>query len=121
MGRAQWFDCPGTAPTPEELPEGEVEMLASQEPSRWDALPLYTEVCVGTVPAMIHHNSVDKSHREKQWDKTWWHGRSRALLERRKKQGAPQLAKGIPVENKGKNLLWDELCPPDVEAELFGD
>ncbi|KAI6782805.1 uncharacterized protein J7T54_000948 [Emericellopsis cladophorae] len=120
IGNKGWFDCPGKGSDLADLPEGKIPILAGQEPSSWKALPLYTEICLGVVPVMIHHNSVNKGHREKEWDQVWWHGRARELLEWRRTQGAPQLVKGIPAEN-GPVLKWEELCPADIEPELFRD
>ena len=120
IGEVHMFDCPGKAPMPKDLPGGTLELLGEQEPNRWETVPLYTEMCLGTVPVMLHHNSLDKGQREAQWDRPWWHGRSRALLEKRREQGAPQLTDGIPIEGQG-NKKWEELCPSDVEGELFRD
>ena len=120
MGKIGWFDCPGKAPWPEDIPRTQIDILGEDEPNRWDSIPLYTEVCVGTVPVMIHHNSVDKWHREAEWSRNWWHGRARELLARRKKQGYPMLVEGIQAE-KGPLLTWDELCPMKVEPEVFRD
>lgn len=120
VGRQGIFDCRPKAPMPKDLHTKPLKSLVPTEPNRWDTMPLYTEICVGSVPVMIHHNSPDKSHRERQWDRTWWHGRSRALLEDRRRAGAPMLKDGIPTDN-GTMVQWEELCPFDVEPELFRD
>lgn len=121
VGHQGMFDCPARAPMPEDLPrEAPMLHLIRNAPNRWETMPLYTEICVGTVPVMIHHNSINKFWREEQWNKTWWHGRSRRLLQERQRADAPQLKEGIPTD-KGTRLRWNELCPREVEKELFRD
>ncbi|RFU78459.1 hypothetical protein TARUN_3706 [Trichoderma arundinaceum] len=124
IGKRGIFDCtPKTdlLPLPHDLPNNQaLPWLNGSLPNQWEAMPLYTEICIGTVPVMIHHNSVEKFHRERQWDQTWWHGRARMLLEERRKGGAVQLADGIPTD-KGTVVKWEELCPKTEEKELFRD
>ncbi|KAL7924494.1 hypothetical protein ACQKWADRAFT_269631 [Trichoderma austrokoningii] len=122
IGKQRKFECVPKAdimPLPLDLPgHQQLPWLAGSYPNEWDTMPLYTEICIGTVPVMIHHNSVFKHHREEQWSRTWWHGRSRMLLEERRKEGAPQLLEGIPTD-KGTVVSWDDLCPKATEKELF--
>ena len=119
VGYQGMFDCPAKTLMAEDLPSGPLTHL-KDEPNRWETMPLYTEICIGAIPVMIHHNSIDKRQRETQWDRTWWHGRSRALLEMQRSRGAPQLTQGIPT-GSGEWLTWEELCPRSVEPELFRD
>ncbi|KAK6449473.1 hypothetical protein FP744_10005723 [Trichoderma asperellum] len=122
VGKQGKFECvPKTdrLPLPLDLPGNQqLPWLAGSLPNEWETMPLYTEICIGTVPVMIHHNSVEKYHRDEQWNQTWWHGRSRMLLEERRKEGAPQLLEGIPTD-KGSVVLWKDLCPKWTEKELF--
>lgn len=118
------FDCvPKTdvfaLPTdlPAELP---LPWMAGSWPDLWEAMPLYTEVCIGTVPVMIHHNSVEKWQRERQWSETWWYGRARMLLEERRREGAEMLVKGLRTD-RGSVLRWEHMCPKAAESELFGN
>ncbi|KAL7792019.1 hypothetical protein V8C37DRAFT_135221 [Trichoderma ceciliae] len=124
VGKRGKFDCvPKTnmLPLPSDLPSRQpLSWLAGSQPSQWQMMPLYTEICIGTVPVMIHHNSVEKYHREEQWNQTWWHGRSRMLLEERRKEGAAQLSEGI-LTDKENVARWEELCPRETEKELFRD
>ncbi|KAF4585858.1 hypothetical protein GQ602_005163 [Ophiocordyceps camponoti-floridani] len=53
----------------------------------WGSIPLFTDMCTGAIPVMLHHNSVDKTWREHAWPNAWWHGRARALLEGRRGRG----------------------------------
>lgn len=119
VGQQGPFDCEAKAPMPEDLPADAAALRRLYGgPGRWESMPLYTEICVGSVPVMIHHNSVEKSWREIQWNQTWWHGRSRRLFEERQRDGAPQLVEGIPTD-KGTRLRWEDLCPREVDEELF--
>ncbi|KAK5988103.1 hypothetical protein PT974_12242 [Cladobotryum mycophilum] len=120
VGKQGFYECKAKAPILKDLPTEPLEWLGHGEPNRWEAMPLYTEICTGSVPIMIHHNSVYKEQRELQWNQTWWHGRSRALLDERRRTGALQLRDGIPTD-KGKVMRWEELCPASVEPELFRD
>ncbi|KAJ6447201.1 dihydroorotate dehydrogenase [Purpureocillium lavendulum] len=121
IGQQGIFDCPARAYMPDDLPERAPVLVPDDDnKNSWDSIPLYTEICVGTVPVMIHHNSVDKWWREKQWDKTWWHGHSRRLLEEKRKAGAAMLTQGVSTD-AGSRIKWEELCPKDVEKELFRD
>lgn len=118
VGEPGMFDCQIKAPMPTDLADSDVfDMLPGHN---WSTIPLYTEVCVGVTPVMIHHNNMDKSYRETQWPYTWWHGHARRLLEERRKQGLPLLTKGVNTD-KGKVLKWEGLCPREVESELFRD
>ncbi|RDA89063.1 hypothetical protein CP532_2228 [Ophiocordyceps camponoti-leonardi (nom. inval.)] len=124
-GKIGLFDCPAHTPPPDDLPSDTsiLRILAEEDkdktkpPPSWNTIPLYTDLCTGSVPVMIHHNSVDKTWRERSWDQTWWHGRSRALLERRRRDGAQMTF----TVDKDKVMKWEELCPRDVEKELFRD
>lgn len=121
VGNQGMFDCPAKAPMPDDLPsQAPMLELARGEQTRWESVPLYSEICSGTVPVMIHHNSVDKSWRERQWDKTWWHGSSRKMLDEKRKAGLPLLKDGVATDT-GELLSWDALCPREVEKELFRD
>ncbi|KAK3190791.1 hypothetical protein K4F52_003107 [Lecanicillium sp. MT-2017a] len=119
IGERGRFECPGKAILPADLPAGQISLIPT-EPNTWDSMPLYTEVCVAKVPVMIHHNSWFKDRREQQWDSTWWHGRSRALLQQQRENGYEMLSNGVSTDN-GTVVQWTELCPRDVEPELFRD
>jgi hypothetical protein len=87
--------------------------------SRWKGMPLYTELCTGNVPVLIHHNDASfKWMRDKLWPKSWWAGKARALLDLRKDQDGP-LAGGAHTDT-GLDLSWDHLCPAKYNSELFG-
>jgi hypothetical protein len=119
IGEQGNLDCPGKAVLPEDLPEGRIAPIPA-EPYTWDTMPLYSEICLAKAPVMIHHNSGDKAQREHQWNKAWWGGRQRDLFENQRQLGAGMLRKGVSTDN-GTYVQWEELCPPEVEPELFRD
>lgn len=119
IGQQNRFDCIPKTKFPPELESGDIP-FPNQEAATWSDIPLYTEICVGSTPVMIHHNSMDKSQRERQWDKTWWHGQSRKLFNHRNETASALLDGGIP-NDAGARLSWAELCPRDIEPELFRD
>lgn len=50
--------------------------------TKWSDVPLFTDVYIGSVPAVIHHNAHRdgrKALREQWWDKTWFFKHLRAL------------------------------------------
>lgn len=119
IGKLNRFDCVPKTKFPPEL-DRVSPPFADQKALDWKTAPLYTEFCVGSVPVMIHHNSVDKGQRERQWEKTWWHGQSRNMWEMRNASGTGFLSSGIPTD-RGTVMSWDQLCPKDIEGELFRD
>ncbi|KAL7804734.1 hypothetical protein V8C44DRAFT_254472 [Trichoderma aethiopicum] len=124
MKKLNKFDCEPKTDVyalPRDLPaELPLPWMAGSWPDLWEAMPLYTEICIETVPVMIHHNSVEKWQRERQWSETWWHGRARMLLEERRREGAEMLVKGLRTD-RGRVVRWEHMCPQAAESELFGN
>lgn len=120
IGKRNGFDCMPRSPNWDEISDQRVSKILPERPDQWDSLPFYTEFCVGSVPVMIHHNSVDKAQLNLQWNSTWWYSDARRLLEARRRNGAPQLIEGIATDQGEKMLKWEELCPPQFDADLFG-
>ncbi|KAL6808445.1 hypothetical protein V8C40DRAFT_156018 [Trichoderma camerunense] len=122
MGKTGKFDCvPKTEmmSLPNDLPSDKpLPWMRGMMPDMWATMPLYTEICIGTVPVMIHHNSVEKYQRERQWSQTWWYRRAKPLFEERRKEGIAQLAEGIPTD-RGTMEKWEMICPKFLEKELF--
>lgn len=102
----------------------------------WAQVRLYTNLCLGSVPVMIHHNG-DRNLREQDWAKIWWQRFSSTLLEEAKmarkdpkiwirgfmgqleEKDQPK-ASGVGAwSDKGWFVQWDQLCPRDFEWELF--
>ena len=105
---------------------------------RWEDQLLYTHLCLGTIPAMIHHNG-DKGARERDWSKPWWQIHSRSVLDRKNREvesGAtmswqeyieqPRIGTGREWGGAWTNtadheyLRFEQLCPNDWHDELFG-
>ena len=125
LGRFSPFDCRNMRSNmPDDIPSGNVELLAADPsgPKTWKQVQLMSEVCVDTVPVMIHHNAMNKKRIETEWSKPWWHGRSRKLMEYRKNEGAEALVNGFKTDSETvKKLTWDELCPAEYDEELYRD
>lgn len=92
----------------------------------WTGVPLYTNLCLDTIPVMVHHNG-DKAARKYAWPRLWLqphareflsqlgHGPSGASLEDDASRGAG----AFTVD--GSFLDWRELCPVEFDAEIFRD
>ncbi|KAK7398477.1 hypothetical protein QQX98_012136 [Neonectria punicea] len=118
VGPLHMFDCKAKPANVDVLlQEGLLNLVPGED---WRTLSMYTEICLGIVPVMIHHNFPDKSQIKKQWHKTWWFGYARRLFENRFDEGLPMLVEGIPSD-KGDTLMWADLCPVEYESELFRD
>jgi hypothetical protein len=85
----------------------------------WRDLPMYTELCTGSVPAVVHLNDASWKRRLGElWPRTWWYGRARRLLDQRRRKDGP-LAGGARTDT-GADLSWDDLCPAAYDEEVFG-
>lgn len=116
VGARTMFDCKAKPPHLDNIPRGGVlDLMPGRD---WSNMPMYTEICLGVVPAMIHHNSVDKYQIEIQWNQTWWYGHARRLLELRRQEQLPMLVEGVPT-SRGTFMKWDDLCPADYDEELY--
>lgn len=99
---------------------------------KWVDVPLYTHLCMGTVPVLIHHNG-DKQARNSTWDSMWLRHRSNALLQMTRElmemegSGAvdiddwDQFKKAPGIKSPGgawaDNGQWSEfndICPYDL-------
>ncbi|CZT20068.1 uncharacterized protein RCC_05925 [Ramularia collo-cygni] len=119
IGKRNGFDCQAKPPNWRELSDDLLSTFLPGERDQWNSMPFYTEYCVGRIPPIIHHNSFDKTQIDLQWNRTWWHGHSRALLEQKRSAGLPMLVDGIPTDAKNTTLQWEELCPAEYDAALF--
>lgn len=94
----------------------------------WNNIPLYTQLCFGTVPVLIHHNG-DKQEKNSSWAKLWLRERSNAMLQMQqerlgtddrtveiddwaefKKMPGIKGAGGA-WSNNGKWTEWWDICP----------
>ncbi|KAH7016869.1 hypothetical protein EDB80DRAFT_273651 [Ilyonectria destructans] len=116
VGARTIFDCKAKPPRLDNLPRGGIlDLMPGRD---WSNMPMYSEICLGVVPTMIHHNSVDKYQIEFQWNQTWWYGHARRLLELRRQEQLPMLVEGFPT-GRGTFTKWDDLCPADFDEELY--
>lgn len=116
------FDCKSRVTG--ELPKD----VADSEPLAAAGAPLFTNLCLNTIPVMIHHNG-DKGARAWQWPMTWMQPRAREALA--EILGRPpdnvmttersETSTGGAYLPDGAHLGWDDLCPAVYEWELFRD
>ncbi|KAB8611400.1 hypothetical protein FH972_025905 [Carpinus fangiana] len=89
----------------------------------WSDLPLYTNLCTGEIPAIIHHNG-DKSMREKQWPSLWLTSAGQEILAaikaRSKDEPGKSVNTGGAMTDHGEKLSWDQLCKAE-EQGIFVD
>ena len=105
----------------------------------WSQVKLYTNLCLGSVPVVIHHNG-DRDLRDRDWDKIWWQRYGSSLLDVAKstKTKPQKWIRGWPGEEDDGNYLreerstgvgawsdkgfwvqWDDMCPLEYEDHLF--
>ena len=122
--------------------------LHGSSSTKWEHVPLYTNLWTGITPAIIHHNAHRdnlKSLRETTWDRMWFQPFARTLLDAKMAQPAGPLtvdksgtrwlssvADGTVQENgygaqtddgrghKGWQR-WGELCTAEDQEEIFRD
>ena len=117
-------------------PDGGQSPQDAPSNTSWSEIRLYTNLCLGSVPVMIHHNG-DRNLREQDWAKIWWQRYGSTLLEEAKmarrepkawmrgmigEEGQQEQPKGAGVgawSDKGWFVQWEQLCPRDFEWELF--
>lgn len=119
VGKRNAFDCMPKSPDWDEVPGEMLSSLLPGKPDKWQSMPFYTEFCVGQIPVMVHHNSVDKGEIARQWNRAWWYESSRDLLEAKRREGASIFTSGLLTDVKDVTLKWDELCPSQYDADLF--
>nr|POE65345.1 hypothetical protein CFP56_72990 [Quercus suber] len=118
------FECTSrvTAELPEDIrssPQPFEAIQRGQQMTSWSEVPLFTNVCLNSIPVMIHRNG-DKQARVKSWPKTWMVPQGRQLMEDvLKSEGQVEIA--YSQGNTPEPLEWRTLCPLEYEAELFRD
>lgn len=85
----------------------------------WKDVPLYTNICAGVVPAMVHNNG-DKGARERDWHKMWYQPYAKKLYDSQSPREAESLLKDQPGKQKvkpggaiadtGKVLDFADIC-----------
>ncbi|KAL9104655.1 MAG: hypothetical protein Q9163_000398 [Psora crenata] len=89
-------------------------------PSSWTAVLLYTNICAGTVPVMVHLNG-DKNQRDTEWHNMWYQPHAEKLIKATPPREGEALVKGGPegkqmvnaggaFTDTGNLLPFEELC-----------
>lgn len=88
----------------------------------WDELPLYTNICLGTIPVIINHMG-EKRQRGRDWPEMWMQPHGRRLIEEilARGEGGKEEIGGAYGGVGGEYLSWEQLCPLDFEPELYRD
>jgi hypothetical protein len=128
--RNRLFDCPSrvTGSLPQDIMSSTPplhDLDASGDATGWEDATLFTNVCLNTIPVMIHHNG-DKGARGWHWPKTWMQQHARALMtqvwqrdvQSEGRDGKPTGGAWLPT---GEYVSWEQLCPKEFEWELFRD
>lgn len=102
--------------------------------SSWEGVDLYTHLCFGTVPVLVHWNG-DKSRRESDWNRVWYQSRGREFLAAKKEAATQTGLRGSFEEHKARPhtnnaggawndkkeyMSWEQLCPKDWDGMIFG-
>lgn len=108
------FDCPVriSSSLPSDLESAPVPDGIDNHKS-WAEIKLFGNLCLGNVPAVLHHNG-DKGLREAAWPDVWWQHRLRERLEINQKEGI-----GAWDGASTKWMTWHQLCPRDADSEIF--
>nr|POE48045.1 hypothetical protein CFP56_01373 [Quercus suber] len=112
------FECSSrvTSELPEDIRLSKSPFDAIQQKSSWSEVPLFTNVCLNSIPVMIHRNG-DKQARVNSWRRTWMVPNGRELMEDvLKSEGQTGIAY---TQGKTPELLeWRSLCPLIESANL---
>lgn len=89
----------------------------------WSDLPLYTNLCTGGVPAIIHHNG-DKSMREKQWPSLWYTSAGFKIMASLRAAAAAHpdehVNTGNSITDGGVAMSWGQVCGMEAKR-IFDD
>ncbi|EGP83201.1 uncharacterized protein MYCGRDRAFT_111397 [Zymoseptoria tritici IPO323] len=128
-GRNGLFDCQSrvTGDLPQDVISSTAPLSSIEERASvgWKDTPLFTNLCLNTIPVMIHHNG-DKNARAFQWPETWMQQHARVLMTELWSQDGDNEegdGKSWKVANlpSGGSVTWGETCPSWFDYELFRD
>ena len=139
------FDCPRrvskTLPHDIDASRSPIQVYGKVDTASvgWSDVPLYTNTCLNKIvsrlqnlkakslltcsqPVMIHHNG-NKDARQFSWPWTWMQPHSRKVIEELMSTIDPELETSrAGGAFAGESFLgWNELCPKDMESEIFRD
>lgn len=90
----------------------------------WDEVPLYTNVCLDTIPIIINH-AGDRTERERDWPEMWIQPHARRLIDdvvaNKAKDARGAVRGGAIVGTGGRYKSWKDLCPASMDDELYRD
>lgn len=136
------FDCKWRLPDhlPDDiLPKASTAVMrkVAGEEANWEDQMLYTHLCTGTVPVIVHHNGA-KDARTGMWHLPWWKPYAKGMMEANlqdkkkissndssweKHRETPAVGKGASWggawTDSGDFLSLEELCPAADQEELF--
>lgn len=128
--RNDFFDCKNRVDgdLPQDVLNSRPPLTALDQQSSWNGVSLFSNLCLNTVPVMIHHNG-NKDARHWQWTDLWIQPHAREMMEavRRQSDGSSTTVDGLEVATGGAHLpdggrlSWDQLCPAEYEWTLFRD
>ena len=115
-----------TGNIPSDIVDGTIPGVAVSDTAQfsplhgWDEVELFTNVCVDTIPVMIHHTGSRKE-REHDWPRLWIQPHARGLMEEllERPGGESENALGGAYNAQGEYLQWDELCPANLDREIY--
>lgn len=105
------------------LPRAAVSDASQFSPHHgWDEIPLYTNICLDTIPAIVNHNG-DRRSRDRDWPEMWMQPHGRRLIDEilDRGEGTFEIEGGAYGGINGDYKTWDDLCPAAFEEELFND
>lgn len=119
------FDCPPRVKgvIPEDIAktapplEGFTSLQQGDSPLRWEDVPLYTNLCMDTIPVMIHHNG-NKDAREFQWQELWVQQHARTVMADVLQDPEGSSRRGGAQLKDGSFMSWQELCSFDGDQKL---
>jgi len=128
IGERHIFACPlrATKKIPKDISSSRqpFELMAetgeAPAESSWDDIMLYTNICMDQIPVMIHHNG-DKGAREYAWPNLWLQPHARKLMDQVLTQEQSSNGGAGGAFTEGNYISWPELCPREMDAELFRD
>jgi hypothetical protein len=130
LAQRRLYDCPprATGSIPDDilnttLPRAAVSDASQFSPMRgWDEIALYTNVCLDTIPVMIHHNG-NRRQRDDTWPALWMQPHGRRLIEEVLARSDDQKRgqRGGAWMHDGRYFSWQKLCPAKLEPELYRD